>query len=114
MLSIKMADSIKLFQLNRKSCELIGIYVPQTEKDRHKRNSINLTFVICLTQFAITLVAFLLYDANSMSDYGAACYTLFTVLGSTIAYLIFVWKMNEILTFVANCELFIGKSKLHC
>lgn len=70
-------NSIKLFKFNQKFCQKVGIYLSQSNQNGYSINSINLIFVICLTQFLIALLAFFLFDAKLMRDYGVTLVRLF-------------------------------------
>lgn len=100
---------IKLFQFNRKYCQAAGIVLPN--QNHFTFNSINLVVVICLVQLGLASVAFLLYDAQSMQEYGATFYGLSCIIEGFLAYFITIWKIKEIFEFTENCETFIGKSK---
>lgn len=111
-LHLNMAGrSIKLFQFNQKYCKTIGIQLPETNRKGCKYNWINLGFFICSIEFFITSSAYLLYDANSMAEYGIVFFVLTTVIECMVAYLISILKVKEISEFIENCEDFIEKSK---
>lgn len=102
-------NPIKLFQLNQKYCRTFRIFVPQTNQNRLTNDTIKCMYLICLAQFGMASVAFLLYDANSMGDYGAAFFTLNDLIETAIAFAFTNWKIADILQFIANCEGFIEK-----
>lgn len=59
---------------------------------------------ICAAQYAMVLVTFLVYDAKSMGEYG-------TVAEAMPAYFIMLWKLENILKLIENCEGFIEMSE---
>lgn len=107
-------NSIKLFRFNQKYCQAIGIKLPQMKQNRHKFNAVNWSFVICATEFAMTLLGFLAYDASSMAEYSANFYTLICIINAIFDYLILVWKLEDVLKYIDNCEKFIEESKSNC
>lgn len=108
---MKMAggNSIKLFQFNQKYFQAIGIELKWT-KNCHALKLINWIFIISLIQLAMVVGAFLMYDANSIGEYGIALILLVTIVETGIAYLNTIWKMEHILQFTENCEVFIENS----
>lgn len=105
-------NSIKLFQFNEKLCQTLGIFAVKFNSNRHKSNAINVIFAICLTHFAMTSVAFLFYDAKSMDDYGVAILELNCITVALAYYFVSIWKMEDCLKSIENCEQFIETSKL--
>lgn len=78
-LCITMAggNSVKLFRFIQNRCQKFGFKLNQTNADRNVFNAIKSIFILCLAQFAVTSVAFLVYDAKSMSEYTAIFYGKF-------------------------------------
>lgn len=78
---------------------------------RNQRDcSINLTnklFIISYVLFFSTTVTFLVFDAQSLFDYGFALYLLIAVITGLGLYLLLIWKFKEILDFIESCEEFI-------
>lgn len=105
-----MAGSIKLFQFNKRFCQTIGIFVPQTDYDRSIKTSKNVIFVVCVVQFALASIAFLLYDAKSMGEFGEIFFMVICSIEAMCSYFINVWNFEDILKFIENCEAFIEKS----
>lgn len=103
--------SINLFQFNQKFCEIIGVKLPEANPNGHIFNLINLGVVISLTVFIMPTAAYLLYDANSMAEYGIVFYILICGIEGMVVYFITIWEIDEILEFIENCEEFIEKSE---
>lgn len=104
-------NSIKLFQFNQKICQTIGIFVPQLNPNHYALNSMNLIMFIILAQFAVTLIAFVVYDAKAMGEYGAIFFSTTCVIKAMFDYFITIWKVKDILKMIENCEGFIEKSE---
>lgn len=106
---IKMAggNSMKLFQFNRKYCQTIGIKSPQS----NTFNAINWIFVVCVAQFALTSAAFMLFDANSMGEYGVTFVAVVCAVEAMAIYTIIIWKLEDISKFIEKCEAFIEDSE---
>lgn len=105
-------NSIKLFRFNQKCSQTLGIYVSQSNSNRYTVNAKNVTFVISLTQFAIALAAFIVYDATSMGEYGVIFFELIGVIQAMVAYFNTLWELDSISQFTKTCEQFIEKSEL--
>lgn len=107
-----VSKSIELFQFNQKYCQTIGIHMAQTKKDRHTVNSIRLVFSVVLLLYSMASVAYVVYDAETISDYGACFFVLIAVAETVTMYLVTISKWKDILIFTENCERFIEKRKL--
>lgn len=103
--------SIKLFQFTQNYCKAIGIRAQRSNRNCGTLNSKNWIFVVCSTQYGIATVAYLLYDAKSMCDYGVIFYTVFSIVLGFLTYFATVWKRKDIQQFTENCEAFIEKRK---
>lgn len=107
-------DRIKLFESTQKNFQAIGIYPTSQFNHNHSRiNSKIWAFLLCLTQFFISTVAYLMFEANSMFDYGMAFFTCTATVFAFISYLILFWQIENILKYIESCERFIEKSKLN-
>lgn len=111
LLTVKMAGSIKLFQFLQKCYQTIGIHPSQRN---HKPLLINCTkwiFVICQTQLLFSTVAFFVFEAESMFEYGFGFFALIAIINGIVIYLILIWQSENIVEFIENCEDFIVESK---
>lgn len=105
---ITMVDgSIKFFQFNQIYCQTIGIEVTKSFKSESK----HLIFAISETIFTLALFGFLLYDAESIGEYGIIFFTLGCVVHATTFYIFMCCKIKDILKFIEHCETFCEKSK---
>lgn len=108
-----MADpnSTKLFQFNQKYGQMIGIELSQPSKNRYAFNSTQLFLLISSTQFAMALLAFLVYDAETMAEYGITFVALITIIQAMVTYLNNISKLEYTLKFIENCQHFIENRK---
>lgn len=111
VLVVNMAGSIKIFQLFRKCHQTIGIHPPQPNQKQPLINWIKWIFVILQSQFLFAMVAFLVFDAESMFDYGLAFFLLISIMNTIVVSLIFIWQTENTEKFIKNCEEFIAESK---
>lgn len=103
--------TIKLFKFIQKSFQGIGIYPPQLNQTH---NPINPTFwlnLFCHAQFFVSSTAYLLFEADSMIEYGLVFFIDATVIGCFIFYLISFWETKAIFNYIENCERFVEKSE---
>lgn len=106
-----MADSIKFLQFFQKFHRILGIYPSQQNQKPRSINSINVILLIFFVQMILTTAAFLLFEANSILDYGFASFMLSTLIMSIVNYSIFIWQAENTFKFIGHCEGFIEKSK---
>lgn len=110
---IKNNDSkkIRLFSFLQKIYQNIGISPPQFNQNHNPFNLKNCLIPFCLTQFLITSAAYLLFEANSMIEYGRTSFTCTTLVFCSVIYSMLFWQMETILNYIGNCEEFIEKSE---
>lgn len=104
-------NSVKLFIFIQKTYEGIGIILPQSNHKLSPINYKNWLILFCLGQIFITSTESILFESNSIIDYGMLFYTCVTGAGCTVLYLIALWETKNILIFIENCEGFIEKSE---
>lgn len=108
-------DSVKLFVFYKRYNEAFGIFSLTQPNQNHLHKIINrakpFIFFICISQFFVTTVAFGVFEATTMHDYGITFFTIICIIYVIFSYMIPFWQMEEILQFIENCEKFIGKSK---
>lgn len=112
-LAINMAGggAIKLFKFTQKAYQGIGIYPPESNQSRSRINAKNYFFLVCQAQYFITTAAYLLFEANSMIEYGMTFFTCTTVITVIALYTILLGRMQNILNYIENCDRFIEKSE---
>lgn len=101
-----MADSIKLFQFIQKLHQILGIQPVQSNQKQRQTKTV---LLICYTQYIFTTVAFLTFEAESIFEYGFACYMLLSIINAATIYLIFISQSQIQFDFIGNCEAFIKK-----
>lgn len=96
-LAIKMASCgrIKLFKYIRKIYQVTGVIPSESNR--------KLLFFFSLAQFSFSTTAYLLFEANSITEYGMGLYT-----STTIAIFSFFWQMKNFSQYLENCERFIA------
>lgn len=107
--SIIMTSSVKLFQFFQNIHQTIGICESQPNQQRWLKK---LIYRIGLVSFVFSSFAFLIFEARSLFDYGFGSFSLITVVNSSILYVLFIWKSENILKSIGKCEEFIEKSKI--
>lgn len=107
-MAVDSGDKIKLFKFIQKTYHGIGIFSPKSNQIPSSINSKNWLNLFCHMEFLISSIAYLLFEANSMIEYGLAFYICTTVLTSLIFYLIPLGESENILNFIQNCEQFIN------
>lgn len=103
--------TIKLFQFNQKLCHAMGIKLPKPNENWDIYEIIRWIYVTSQILFALALLAFLLYDAKAMGEYGIEFFSLVTLVFSLIVYFGKFCQLKDLLKFIENCERFIRKSK---
>lgn len=103
-----MVILIKLFQRFQKFHQMRIIGISSFQANSNSRKTFGLIF---FGQFTVTTVAFLVFDAKSLFDYGFGFFTVITAINFNIMYLIFIWEFENTYKFIGNCERFIEKSK---
>lgn len=114
-LAVNMAGdnkvSIKLFGFIKKTCENIGIFRPQLSQNSKFINFKTGLLLFGETQFFISTTGYLLFEANSIVEYGMVFFTCTSIVLSIIFYSILTWQMANILNYIENCERFIEESE---
>lgn len=107
-LTINMAasDKIKLFKFIQKTYQDIGVYPPQSNQNCSSINAKKWLFSFILLQFFVSTTAYLLIEANSMTEYGMGFYT-----SVTIAIFSFFWQMKNTYSYIEHFERFIERSE---
>lgn len=105
-------DKIKLFKFTQKLYRNIGILPPKSNpRISSPINLKNFLFLLCLTQFFTSTVAYLWFDVHSMTQYGVTFYSCTSIAFAITLYVILLWQMENILKYIQNCERFIEKSE---
>lgn len=89
----------------------MGVYPPRPDQKQYITNATQKIFLICCAQTIFTTAAFVVFEAESMFDYGFSFYVLIAMINITTIYLIFIGQLGNTLKFIEQCERFIEKSK---
>lgn len=63
-------------------------------------------------QIALTSVAFIIFEAKSMFDFGFGLLTVFSAVYGIVMYLLLIWQCENTFNAIETCERFIQKSKI--
>lgn len=110
---VSMAGLVKSFQFFQKYQQIIGIHSSQAKRMQYAIISKRVIFLAASAMYMFPTVAYLVFDTESIFDYGMAFLTTSSTTNSVVVYLIFVWKLENILAFIDICDAFITKSKCH-
>lgn len=102
-----MAGSVGFSQHFQKVHKFIGIF----QKESKSIDTKSIICGMCSVQFLLTTLAFIVFEANSMFDYGFGFFVLILIIEAVVIYLLFIWQSANTLHFIDNCEKFIEKSK---
>lgn len=112
LLSIATMDSpLKLFQVVKTILRIIGIYSSEPNPKQCSVNARNTIFLICNAQITFTTFAFLLFEADSLFDYGFGFFASISLINCTVIYLLFMGRYENTMNFIETCEKFVEKSK---
>lgn len=103
--------TMELFKFLKSTYTRIGILPAESNQNTNPINWKNCFFLLCEGQFFISSVTFLLFEANSMIEYGMASFMCLTTLLCTILYWILFWQMKHISKFIENFERFTEQSE---
>lgn len=99
-----MAGSTELFEFIQKFNRIVGIFPSQQQN--YLRSSI---ILIGLTQYLITTVAFLLFDATHMIDFGMSVLIILLIVDSIVQFTLQIWQSQNTFNYIKCCEQFIEK-----
>lgn len=99
---------IKLFQSLRKYFQILGTYSPELHTNR-PFNPRNVFVLICYIQLFVSSLAFSLFEARSVNEYGRNYYGYMTELLFVFIVASQICRMADISKFIENCEEFIAR-----
>lgn len=111
LVAFEMAASIKLFSFIRKYRHVLGLYSLDTSQNVSSFNSRNWIYIISYVLFFVPSVAFFLYDAKSMQEYGISFYSASMAFFLMCIYTQMVVQMKNICHFTESFEQLIEKSE---
>lgn len=100
-----------VFQSLEENFAFVGI----TEKQSRQKNPFNLRILMSSITFVVSLVfnfVFLFYIANDFEEYIESFYISTTMLGNSIVFANYVWKMPNLFKCFEGFRNIIGKSEL--
>lgn len=104
-------SKIELFKFIRKTYQDIGFLSPQSNRNGSFFNTKNWLHLFCVTISFLSTTAYLLFEAAAMTEYGVAFFVATSILLAIIKYSIICWQMENVLSYIENCERFIEKSE---
>lgn len=105
-----MANSIKLFQFLQKSYKTLGI-CPSQDHEGLAFNTRNVIFLFCYAQMFLSVLAFFIFKADTMLEYGNSFFMFETQFYIAMDFLVLMWRITNILELIEEFEEFIEKSK---
>lgn len=101
---------VKLFQFAQQCHQIIGIHPYLPNQKYLSANSTRAIILTASTQLFFTTAAFILFEAESMFDYGFSFSMAIAGANGIAVYIIFIRQSENTLKFIGNCEGFIEKS----
>lgn len=105
-----MAGQIQLFRSLHGFYREIGINLRQSN-EKWSLNWRNLFVLFFLLAMTIAIVAFLLFNAKSVIEFGLGFYGCVTTICCTMNLLLLLWQSTDISKLIESSSEFIGKSK---
>lgn len=102
---------IKLFQSLRRYFQILGTYSPESNENR-KFNPRNVFVLFCYTQLFVSVLAFTLFKAKAVVEFGLNYYGYMTEVLCIFVVLLQTYRMDDITKLIENCEKFVEMSKL--
>lgn len=89
----------------------MGIFPPQADETR--RSIIERRTILLFGNAMVVLptIAYLVFDAQSMFEYGMGFFITLTGTNTVVVYLLFIWQAENTINFIESCQQFIAKSK---
>lgn len=112
--TLNMANSVRLFEFIKKCYRIVGLESTQENRQHPSFNSTNCIVISLMVQMIMSLVAFLLLEAKSVLEYGRIFYGLESTVSAMIIYVISIRQINNISTFIEDCDGFIESSMKSC
>lgn len=101
---------MELFHSNREFWQTMGIKPPHPNQI-HPFNARNLFFILSLIMVCISTLAFLVFRAEVMLEYGICVYGSLSDLTLLADILISIWQIPNIFKMIEMCEQFIEMSE---
>lgn len=107
-----MAGKIKLFESVQKHNRSMGVYL-HSNNDNFERslNVKNIIFVSVFIQMIFCMVAYVIYEAKTVFEYGGCFFGEATAVTTVSYYLIQVWQIRNIMQLIEKFEDMIEESE---
>lgn len=105
--NMTVSSKTKLFSFIKKIYQNINNSSSRPNPHSSPINSNKRIFLFSIAQLLIPSIAYVLFEANSMFEYGLAIYSCIT----TIVFSLFWRHMDNIYDYIENCERFIEQSE---
>lgn len=106
-----VANQTILFHSLRQLYQRLNMYSPETNRTHPFSWKIVFAVSSILILF-ITSVAFFLWEAETLDEYGTSFYSSVTQLSTAFYFIVVVWRMPTILNLLKNFDEFIESSEL--
>lgn len=90
---------------------MVGICPPQNQNERLSFNMRNVCILFCYAQVCFPVLAFFLFKANTVVDYGSSFFTFITMFAVAVWFLVIMWQIKNILSLIDDFDQFIENSK---
>lgn len=110
MAYVTTMEKLKLFQSVKKFQQIQGI-CPPSPHQRTPFNGRNLFILFCFAQMFLSATAFILFEAQSMYEFGLTLYASLTELQTFTCFICILCKITKYFELIENMENFIAKSK---
>lgn len=94
---------MKLFQINRKNMELLGIH-PPGPNFKNKFNIRNLGCLFCLGLWNLSSALFMVFNTNTFRDYASCFHTCIAMLNFSLAFFVLILKSEYIFPLYEKLE----------
>lgn len=103
-----MDGKIKLFQFVQNGYQIMGIYPSQSNRNV-LLNAKNVYFSLTMIEMIISSMAFFVFQAESIEEFGQSFFVSITILYALVGLLITIWKIPNILMLIEHFDEFVGK-----
>lgn len=107
---IDIGIAMKLFESVQKYFRTLGIRPPESS-EKSSYNFLNSMVLLVLVTGSIFTMAFCLFKAITVREYGDSFYASVTEMANTVYLLSNIWKMRTIFNVITRLEEFIQKRK---
>lgn len=106
-----MADSVKLFQFFQICQKFMAIFPSHSDETRRSLIIRRTLVLLGMAAYVLPTAAYLIFDAQSMFDFGIGMFCSLTGLCGAVVYSLLIWQSENTAKFFESCEQFIAKRK---